>query len=234
MTVQVGFFQQFFFEYYPYIAATIFVVGSLLRFNYAQYGWKSGSSQFVSKRGMRVASNFFHVGILLLFLGHLVGLLTPESLYTLVISVHHKQMMAMIAGGVFGTFAFIGLTFLVFRRLFVTRVRTTGSWMDIFIILLLYVQLMLGLATIPLSAIHSSGTEMEALAYWAQHIVTFRAGAAAFIVNVPMVFKLHIILGLTIFVIFPFTRLVHIFSAPVLYVTRVGYQIVRRRGSGGY
>ena len=97
------------------------------------------------------------------------------------------------------------------------------------ILLVLYVQLILGLATIPFSAAHPDGSSMIALANWAQHIVTFRAGAADFVLNEPLVFKLHIALGLTIFVLFPFTRLVHVLSAPVKYLFRAGYQIVRRR-----
>ena len=135
----------------------------------------------------------------------------------------------MIAGGIFGTLCLIGLTILLFRRLTAPRIRATSRPADIMILLVLYVQLLLGLATIPASAQHLDGSSMIALANWAQHIVTFRSGAAGFVAQEPMVFKLHIILGLTIFVLFPFTRLVHVLSAPIKYIFRSGYQIVRKR-----
>ena len=226
------FVNNFFFEIYPYIAISVFFVVALARFNYAQYGWTSDSSQILSTKSMVVASNLFHVGILLLLMGHFVGLLTPESIYTKVISVHQKQMLAMIAGGIFGGICFIGITMLVFRRLFNSRVRATSSKMDIIILLLIYIQLISGLYTIHVSYQHSSGVEMEALAYWVQHIVTFRAaGAAHFLTAVPLIYKFHIICGFTIILVFPFTRLVHILSFPFMYLHRVGFQIVRRRNT---
>ncbi len=226
----MDFIQTVLFGYYPYVAIMVCVLGCIYRLNYAQYGWKSGSSQLLSTRYMHVASNSFHIGIILLLMGHFVGLLTPASVYTYVISVHHKQLLAMTAGGIFGSICFVGLTMLVCRRLFNPRVRATSSVMDIVILLLLYLQLILGLSTIPVSYAHSSGTMMEALANWAQYIVILHGETAAqFIFNVPLIYKLHILTGLTIILLFPFTRLVHILSAPIWYFFRRGYQLVRRR-----
>lgn len=224
------FMHQLLFGYFPYIALTVFLVGSLIRFDAAQYGWRSGSSQLLSGRLLRVGSNFFHVGILLLFGGHFVGLLTPHEVYeALGLSAQAKQLLAMTAGGVFGTLCLIGMTLLLYRRLTVPRIRATSSRMDVLILLLLYLQLLLGLATIPVSAQHPDGSEMLRLAAWAQHIVTFRTDAAGLIDDVNPVFLLHILLGLIIFLLFPFSRLVHIWSAPIWYLGR-HYQIVRRRG----
>ncbi|HJN37536.1 MAG TPA: respiratory nitrate reductase subunit gamma [Gammaproteobacteria bacterium] len=220
----------FFFEIYPYLSITVFIIGSLMRFNYAQYGWTSASSQFLSTGGMSLASNLFHVGLLLLMVGHFFGLLTPEFIYEKFISVQHKQMLAMVAGGVFGSICFVGMTMLVYRRLFNPRIRSTGTYMDIFILLLIYLQLILGLCTIPISYHHSSGVEMVAMASWLQHIITFRAsGASQFLIAVPLVYKLHIICGFSIILIFPFTRLVHVLSFPIMYFRRIGYQVVRRK-----
>jgi len=224
-----AYLNDFFFGIYPYLAIVIMVMGSVLRYDQDPYSWKAGSSQLLRSKGMRAGSNLFHVGIILLFFGHFVGLLTPESVYHLVMTAAVKQKMAMIAGGVFGTICFIGMTILLVRRLTDPRIRATSKPADIMILLVLYVQLILGLATIPASAQHPDGSSMIALANWAQHIVTFRSGAADFVVHEPLVFKLHIVLGLTIFVLFPFTRLVHILSAPIKYICRSGYQIVRRR-----
>lgn len=224
-----AYLNDFFFGIYPYIAIVVMVMGSILRYDQDPYSWKAGSSQLLRSRGMALGSNLFHIGILLLFFGHLVGLLTPESVYHLVMSAATKQLLAMVAGGIFGVLCFIGMTILIIRRLFDPRIRATSRPADIMILLVLYVQLILGLATIPASAQHSDGSSMIALANWAQYIVTFRGGAADFVAGEAMVFKLHIILGLTIFLLFPFTRLVHVFSAPVKYLFRSGYQIVRRR-----
>jgi nitrate reductase gamma subunit len=141
-------------------------------------------------------------------------------------------MLAMVAGGIFGTICFIGMTILLVRRLFDSRIRATSKPSDTMILLFLYVQLITGLITIPFSAQHMDGSSMIALANWAQHIVTFRSGAADFIMGEAIIFKLHLVLGTTIFLLFPFTRLVHIFSgiaAPVKYILRRGYQIVRKR-----
>ncbi len=220
----------FLFGIYPYIATTIFLLGSLYRYDREQYTWKANSSQLLSKKGMKWGSNLFHIGIILLFFGHLVGLLTPHSVYHHFISVENKQMMAMAAGGLFGSLCFVGMVILIHRRITNKRVRVTTKLGDWVALLLLFVQLILGLLTLPASAQHMDGSSMISLANWAQHIATFRPGAAEFILHEALIFKLHIVLGLTMFVVFPFTRLVHVWSMPIKYATRKGYQIVRKRG----
>lgn len=222
---------QFLFGYYPYICVSVFGVGCMIRYDKDQYSWKAGSSQILSDHWFRFANNMFHIGLLLLLCGHLFGLLTPESIYHKFISVEHKQLTAMIAGGIFGSICFVGLTILVFRRLFNERVRAVSSFSDTMIVILLYIQLILGLISISVSAQHLDGSSMVALANWAQHIVTLRDGAANFVKPENIIFKLHITLGLTIFLLFPFSRLVHVLSAPVKYLFRPGYQIVRSRSA---
>lgn len=225
----MNYLNQFFFGYFPYVALGIFVIGSALRYDRDQYSWKADSSQLLSKKGMRVGSNLFHIGIIFLFFGHFVGLLTPEWVYHPFMTPGFKQVMAMTAGGIFGTLCLIGLVMLLSRRLTNPRIRATSHFADIMILVVLLVQLVLGLITIPYSAQHLDGSSMIALANWAQHVVTFRSGAAEFIIHEAWVFKLHLVLGMSIFVLFPFTRLVHIWSVPVQYVTRSNYQIVRKR-----
>ncbi|WP_138380686.1 respiratory nitrate reductase subunit gamma [Luteithermobacter gelatinilyticus] len=224
-----AYLNEFFFGIYPYLAIVVMILGTILRYDQDPYSWRAGSSQLLRSRGMRIGSNLFHIGIILLFFGHLIGLLTPEPVYHLVMSAAAKQMLAMVAGGIFGVICFIGLTILIIRRLTDPRIRATSRPADIMILLVLYVQLILGLATIPASASHPDGSSMIALANWAQYIVTFRGGAADFVAGTSLIFKLHIVLGLTIFLLFPFTRLVHVLSAPVKYLFRSGYQIVRKR-----
>lgn len=218
------------FGIYPYIALSIFTIGSVVRFDREQYTWRSGSSQLLRRKLLFAGSNCFHIGVLAILGGHLVGLLTPHEVYAAVgLSVEAKQLMAMIVGGVFGALCFVGMTLLIYRRLADPRIRATSGVMDIAILLILYAQLTLGLSSIAVSAHHLDGSEMLRLADWAQHIVTLRGGAAELIADVHPIFKLHIVLGMTIFLLFPFSRLVHIWSAPIGYVGR-SYQIVRRRG----
>lgn len=218
------------FGVYPYIAGTVFLIGSLVRFERDQYTWKAHSSQMLSSRGFRRASNLFHVGVLVIFIGHFFGLLTPPAVFhALGISAGAKQVIAIVVGGIAGVAAFIGLTFLVRRRLTDPRVRANSSTMDIVILLALYAQLTLGLLTIPVSLFHLDGGNMLKLMAWAQNIVTFDGiEAAAVVADQGFIFKLHLLLGMTIFLLFPFSRLVHIWSVPVGYVRRP-YQVVRSR-----
>lgn len=218
------------FGVYPYLAGTIFLIGSLIRFDRDQFTWKAHSSQMLSNKNMRLASNLFHVGIILLFFGHFFGMLTPpEILHALGVSAGAKQVLAAVAGSIFGLMCFVGLTMLVKRRLTDPRIRATSSKMDIFILLLLYVQLILGLLTVPLSLMHLDGHNMLLLMQWARNVVTLDPmEAVAAIGPIGFLFKLHMVLGMTVFLVFPFSRLVHIWSAPVTYPARP-YQVVRQR-----
>lgn len=218
------------FGVYPYVALAICLIGSWARFDLSQYTWKTGSSQMLSNKGMRVASNMFHVGILFILAGHFVGLLTPHAVYHHVISTENKQLLAMVSGGIFGVICLIGLLMLIVRRMTDARVRASSSTSDILILWVLLAQLCLGLLTIVASTHHMDGSVMVMLADWAQSIVTLQPMVAAeSIAPVSLVYKLHVVLGMTLFVLFPFTRLVHMVSAPVWYLGR-RYQIVRQKG----
>lgn len=224
------------FGWYPYLCLTVFLLGSLVRFDREQYTWRSGSSQLLRKRQLFWGSNLFHVGILVIFLGHFVGLLTPIWVFdALGISHGFKQMLAIVVGGVAGIACFVGITLLVHRRLFDSRIRRTSSFGDIAILLLLYAQLTLGLITITVSLQHLDGHEMVRFMTWAQGVLTLQPNLAAMVADAHPLFKLHLVLGMTIFLLFPFTRLVHVWSAPVWYLGRRGYQIVRsNRAPNGY
>ena len=218
------------FGIYPYIAMVVFVSVSIARFNREQYTWRSGSSQLLRKRQLALGSNLFHFGILIVFLGHLVGLLTPIQLFE-VMGISHtaKQIMAIVVGGIAGIACFVGLIVLIHRRLADPRIRKNSSKSDIFVLFLLLVQLTIGLFTIFISMQHLDGEEMVRFMTWAQMLATFQAGAAEYVLDAHPLFKLHLFLGLTVFLVFPFTRLVHVWSAPIWYLGRRGYQIVRTR-----
>ncbi len=220
------------FGWYPYICATVFLFGSWVRFDREQYTWRTGSSQLLRRRQLMWGSNLFHVGILVIAGGHFVGLLTPIWVFDM-LGVSHgaKQILAMAAGGIAGLMCLVGIALLTHRRLFDPRIRTTSSFGDTAILLLLFAQLLLGLATIPVSAGHLDGHEMVKFMDWAQAIVTLQPNAAANVLNVHPIFKAHLVLGMTLFLLFPFTRLVHMWSAPIWYLGRRGYQVVRSRGT---
>ncbi len=218
------------FGVYPYLAGTVFLVGSLIRFDRDQFTWKAHSSQILRTKNMRVASNLFHVGILGIFAGHLFGLLLPPEFFHLFgLSATAKQLLAIVAGAIFGLMCFAGLTMLLRRRLTDPRVRATSTRMDIAVLGLLYAQLILGLVTIPVSLFHLDGANMLLLMSWARNIATFDpTEAVASLTGIGLLFRLHLLLGMTVFLVFPFSRLVHIWSAPIGYLRRP-YQVVRQR-----
>ena len=223
----------FLFGIYPYIALTVAILGSIARYERDPFTWKSSSSQLLRRKQLIMGSVLFHIGVLIIFGGHLVGLLTPIAVFDALGITHEaKQILAMVVGGIAGVMALVGGIMLLQRRMGDARIRATTTFADTGILMLLLAQLVLGLSTIPVSMGHLDGTEMVKFMSWAQGIFTFDGQAASYIEDVSIIFKLHLFLGLTIFLVFPFTRLVHMLSVPVRYVLRPGYQIVRSRRSG--
>ena len=225
----MSYINELLFGYYPYVALMIFVVGSWARYDRDQYTWKAGSSQMLDKKGFRLASNLFHIGVIFIVFGHVVGLLTPHAVYEVFMTSATKQLIAMVAGGIAGVLALLGGYLLLQRRLSNPRVRASSSKGDILVLVMLVAQAALGLLTLIPSLQHMDGSVMLELAAWAQGIVTFQSDAASHLEGVSIIYKAHILLGLSLFVVFPFTRLVHILSVPVKYFAR-SYQIVRQRG----
>ncbi|MFZ2990149.1 respiratory nitrate reductase subunit gamma [Ideonella sp.] len=220
----------FAFNVYPYICLSVFLMGSLARFDRDQYTWKSDSSQLLRRGQLRLGSNLFHAGILFLFFGHLFGQLTPHWVYEHLVTASQKQMVAVAAGGVAGLICFIGLSLLLHRRIFDDRIRLTSHRTDIAILVILWVQLVIGLSTLPSSLHHvSEPTTMLRLADYLQGIVLMQPNAAL-VSGIEWHFQAHMLLGMTIFLLFPFSRLVHVWSGfgTLAYLVRP-YQMVRAR-----
>jgi nitrate reductase gamma subunit len=222
---------EFFFGVYPYLAGTVFLIGSLLRFDRDPYTWKSESSELLRRGNLRLASNCFHIGVLFLFFGHLIGLLAPTALFDVIgLGTEGHELLAMVSGGVFGVLCWIGIVLLIFRRLSQPRIRVTSSAMDLVVVFWIFVTLSFGLSTIAFSASDlANGTIIAALRMWAQHIVTFHP--VPYVISaLPLVYKIHLVLGMTLFALVPFSRLVHIWSgfASLFYLLRP-YQVVRPR-----
>ncbi len=222
---------QFVFGIYPYIALSVFLLGSLIRFDREQYTWKSDSSQLLYPGQLRLGNILFHVGIIGLFFGHVAGLLTPLWVWEALGVTHGaKQLVAMVAGGLMGGLCLVGIVILLVRRFASDRLLAVTTFKDKVVLFWILATLLLGLSSIFASASHLDGSMMVLLMTWAQHIVTLRGDAAGFITGAPLVFKLHLFMGMSLFLIFPFTRLVHVWSGfgALGYLGR-SYQLVRRR-----
>jgi nitrate reductase gamma subunit len=227
----VNYLHQFLFGIYPYIALAVFFLGSLIRYDREQYTWKSDSSQLLHSGSLRVGNILFHLGIIGLLFGHVAGLLTPIWVWDMLGVTHGaKQLVAMVAGGVMGGICLIGLLILLTRRFSNQRLLAVTTFKDKIVLFWILGTLLLGLSSIVSSASHLDGHMMVLLMTWAQHIVTFRGDAASFIVDAPLIFKLHLLMGMSLFVIFPFTRLVHVWSGfgALAYLGRA-WQLVRAR-----
>lgn len=223
---------QFLFGFYPYLCMVVYFFGSWVRFDRSQFTWRSQSSQFLRRRQLIWGSNLFHIGILGLFFGHFFGLLTPPEIYhALGLTVKGKQLLSVVVGGILALVCLAGMTLLVHRRLVDPRVRATSKPTDTFILLFIYAQLILGIAGIPVSLMNLDGTYMLIMAEWSRSILLFKAGAAQLLEAVPWIYKVHLLAGMTLFLLTPFTRLIHIWSAPIWFLGRPGYQIVRRNAN---
>ncbi len=229
-----GYINTLLFTVYPYVALAVMIIGSILRYDREPYSWRSGSSQLLRRKQLMWGSVLFHLGILFLFFGHSIGLLTPHWIYEHFISAESKQLLAIVAGSIAGIVCFIGLLLLMHRRFFDPRIRVTSTFADNAILIILFIQLTLGLITVPYSLAHEDAGVMLALSEWAQRILTLRIDGTAELVGAQAwPYQLHILLGLTIFLMFPFSRLVHMLSVPVRYFWRPGYQVVRQRNQRG-
>ena len=221
----------FLFGLYPYICLVVLLLGSLVRFDREPYSWKSDSSQILRNGQLKLGSNLFHYGVLMVILGHFVGFLMPEPLVMWLMSPTQHQLLAMVVGGISGVIALVGATLLIHRRLSDQRIRGNSRRWDIAVIVMLWLQLALGVITVPLSAQHMDGAMFERLVAYVQGVVLLRGDNAQLVQGVPWVYQLHILLGFTIFLVSPFTRMVHIWSGvgTLAYLVRP-HQIVRKRG----
>ncbi len=208
-----SYLHQTFFAYYLYICITVFVLRGALRYHCNQYVWKADFSHLLCKKNMFAGNNSFHVGIILLFLGHLIGLLTPPEVYHYFMRTSTKQVLAVIVEGGFCMLCFIGMPILLIRRLFARRIRATSEpSASVWILFMLYMQFITGLMTILFLVQHIDGNSVVMLAIWGQHVVTFGSDATDFIMQQVLIFKLCFVLAIMTFLLFPFIRTVHVFS----------------------
>ena len=221
-------FDQFLWVILPYIVLTIFIFGHIYRYNHDQFGWTSKSSELLEKKLLRLGSNLFHFGIIFVFFGHVAGLIIPVAVYeTLGVSEPVYHTVALIGGIPAGVAAVAGLIILSYRRLTVRRIIATSTKSDYLAVLFLTVVALSGL-TATLFNINPQGFDYRTtIGPWLRSVVFLRADASL-LSEVPVWFKIHMIAAMGIFAVWPFTRLVHVFSMPVRYLTR-SYVIYRKR-----
>ncbi|WP_099158289.1 respiratory nitrate reductase subunit gamma [Virgibacillus ndiopensis] len=209
---------------FPYIAITIFILGHIYRYNTDQFGWTAKSSQFLEQKRLRFGSTVFHWGIIFVFFGHVAGLLIPKQWYTLFgISDHMYHFGAFWFGGLAGLAVVIGGFFLFLRRVSIKRVVKNSSKSDYVALIMLGIVVLVGFTnTAGYTASGGTFDYRVTIGPWLRQIIILQPSQAmiATMAEAPIGFKLHVLLAFLLFAIWPFTRLVHVFSLPIKYLTR--------------
>lgn len=214
----------------PYTCAAIFVVGHIWRYRYDKFGWTTRSSQTYENRLLRWGSPMFHIGILMVIAGHVVGLLIPaEWLYAIGINEHMYHYGATYLGTLAALLTVVGLGILIYRRRTVGPVFLATTTMDKIMYLMLGLTLGFGtLATLVYQLFDEGYNYRETISPWIRHMIIFQP-EPSIMVNVPLLFQIHMVSAFVLFALWPFTRLVHVFSVPVPYLFRP-YIVYRSRG----
>lgn len=225
----MNFWNQFLWIIYPYLMLTTFLVVHIYRYNTDQLAWTAKSSEFLEKKSLMWGSMMFHIGIVLVFFGHVGGLMIPKTVMeSLGVSEHLYHMGAVYGGGLAGIMTLAGITILFLRRINVKRVRATSSASDFLVAILLLVNVAMGVYnTLGYNLFVGGFDYRETIAPWLRGLITFRPDASL-MADVPLFFQLHVILSFAVFGIWPFTRLVHVWSVPLAYFKR-SYIVYRSR-----
>lgn len=215
----------------PYIVLTIFIGGTVWRFRHDRFGLTTRSSQIHESRLLAIGGPLFHVGLLFVVGGHVIGLVVPESLTERMhVSESLYHLNAVVVGGTAGVAAIAGLAMLLWRRLKVRAVRVASTRSDKVLYPVLFTVMLLGLGATT-GLFHGDYDYREGVSVWFRSVFTFHPDVAA-MADAPMVFKLHALLGMALLALWPFSRLIHAFAAPVGYLFRP-YVVYRSRGSVG-
>lgn len=218
---------------FPYIALVVMIVGTVYRYHSDQLSWTSKSSEMLEKKLLTIGSMLFHIGILMVFGGHILGLLVPMQLYTaLGISPELYHAGAEIAGGLSGIIAFAGISLLLYRRIANARVRMNSDISDYVSDGLLWIVILLGLAvTLGYSTLNGPYEYRATVGPWIRSVLALHPDVSL-MAGVPLLLQVHIALAFLLFGISPFTRLIHIYSFPIAYLTRAPIQYRARFGYG--
>ncbi|MEB6060689.1 respiratory nitrate reductase subunit gamma [Staphylococcus pseudoxylosus] len=221
-------FNQFLWVIMPYLCIAIFFLGHLARFKFDKFSWTAKSSEFIEKKQLKWGSLMFHLGIIPVAMGHIVGLLIPASWLTAVgVSDHLYHIGAVYIGSIFGIITLIGMFLLTARRITKKNIRRLSSASDIIVNFLLLAIVFMGCyATLVTNATIPSFDYRETISVWFRQLFIFSPDTDLML-QVPLAFKTHILLGFIIMAFWPFTRLVHVWSVPLTYASR-SYIIYRK------
>lgn len=205
---------------FPYIALAVFVVGHIWRYRYDKFGWTTRSTQLYESRMLRIASPLFHFGALFAVMGHVMGLIIPQSWTDWMrISQHTYHLFAVTGGLVSGVMIIVGFTILVFRRRTTKAVFSATTWNDKTMYLLLGAAIATGMWNTISTTISDEYNYREGVAVWFRSIFALSPDASM-ISTAPIQFQLHALAAFLLVLVWPFTRLVHVFSAPIGYLNR--------------
>lgn len=221
--------EQFLWVIYPYVVLTIFAVGHLYRYNTDQLGWTAKSSELLEKKRLQWGSLLFHGGILAVIGGHVSGLLITKAWFESVgVTEAMYHMAAVYGGGPAVLMTLAGILILTLRRFGNDRVYAVSSRGDLVVVLLVLTEVMLGLTSTATNVFGASSFDYrETIAPWFRGLLLLQPDAS-FMLSVPLVFKLHIVMGFALFAVWPFTRLVHVWSVPIEYINRPYIHYVSR------
>jgi nitrate reductase gamma subunit len=213
---------------FPYLAGALFVAGHLWRWRFDRLGWTSRSSQLLEQRWLRIGSPLFHIGLLGVLGGHVIGILVPAGATSAIgVSDHLYHVFSLAAGGGFGVLALAGIVILTLRRLLIGRVRRNGSSIDIAVDLLLLAVIGLGMGeTIGWQLGVGEYAYRETVSVWFRDLFAFRADASL-MSGAPWIYQAHTLASVTLLALWPFSRLVHVWTAPVQYVIRRAHILYR-------
>jgi len=209
---------------YPYICITIFIVGHIYRYNTDQFGWTAKSSQILEQKRLRLGSTLFHYGIIFVFFGHVAGLLIPKQFFDFIgITSDMYHFGAIWFGGLAGVVTVVGGALLFLRRVSVKRINRNSSTSDFVTLVLLGMVVLAGFfATVGYTASGGTFDYRVVIGPWLREIITFNISSAMVhsMAQAPIGFRMHVLLAFTLFAVWPFTRLVHVFSLPLKYLRR--------------
>jgi len=222
---------QFTWVIFPYLCVVVFIVGHIFRFRYDQFNWTAKSSEFIEKKHLRLGSMLFHLGIIPVFFGHVAGLGIPKSWMNAIgVNEHLYHMGAVYGGGLAGVMVLAGMLILTARRFSIKTVRKLSSTSDLLVnAILLFIIFMGVYSTFITNAVQPDFDYRETISVWFRGLLTFSPDASL-MKDVPFSFKLHILLGIIVFGLWPFTRLVHVWSVPLNYVRRSSILYRKHKG----
>jgi nitrate reductase gamma subunit len=215
----------------PYAAITIFIAGHVWRWRHDQFTWTSRSTQLLESRALRTGSLLFHFGLLAVLGGHILGLLIPESATKAVgVSEHLYHLVSVTVGTISGTAMTTGFILLVWRRASYPRVRRTTTRVDVATYILLGVMILTGMAATVGVNLFGGGYDYRlTVAPYFRAIFTLHPDVSP-ISGAPLIYQVHVLSAFVLYALWPFSRLVHVWSVPVRYLNRAPI-IYRRRSA---